>query len=94
MKLDRKLIEHVAKVARLELSEDEIKALMPELTEVLEVFSRLSEADTAATEPSFQPVELKNMLRDDKTAECLSQEEALANSPNKKDGYFKGPRAV
>ena len=45
-------------------------------------------------EPSFQPVELKNMTREDKVEDSLKQEEALANTKNKKDGYFKGPRAV
>ena len=45
-------------------------------------------------EASLQPVELKNMLREDKKEECFSQEEALSLSEHKKDGYFKGPRAV
>ncbi len=94
MDLDNKLIEHVAKTARLELTKDEVKAFLPQLREVLDAFSKLSEADTEGTEPSFQPVEMKDVLREDKVSECLSQKEALSNSPNTKDGYFKGPRAV
>jgi len=94
MKIDRELIEHVAKVARLNLTEEEVKEFLPQLKEVLKAFSKLSEVDTGGVEPSFQPVELKNMLREDVVGECLSQEDALSNSENTKDGYFKGPRAV
>ena len=94
MKLDKELVQHVADVARLKLTEKEINEFLPQLKEVLDAFSKLSEVDTSDTEPSFQPVELKNMLRKDEVTDCLTQEQALANSPNKKEGYFKGPRAV
>jgi len=94
MKIDKELIEHVASVARLNLTKKEIDEFIPELKEVLEAFSKLKEVKTDNVEPSFQPVELKNMMREDKVEDSLSQEEALSNTKNKKDGYFKGPRAV
>jgi len=94
MKIDSELIEHVASVARLNLTEEEVKEFLPQLKEVLKAFSKLSEVDTEGIQPSFQPIVLKNHLRDDEKGSCLSQDDALSNTEHKKDGYFKGPRAV
>ena len=93
-KVDEKLIEHVAEVARLKISEKEKKQFAKELKEILDSFSKLDEVDTKGIDVSLQPVELKNSLREDKEEKCLSQDEALSLTENKKDGYFKGPRAV
>ena len=94
MKVDRELIEKVSSVARLKLTEAEIKEFLPQLSEILKSFSKIDEVKTAGAKPSFQPVEMKNALRDDRKGSCLSQEEALSNTTHKKDGYFKGPRAI
>ena len=94
MEIDIKLLEHVAEVARLKLTEDEIRKFLPQLKEALNFFSQLNEVDTDNVKPSFQPVELKNAMRDDKEKECLTQDDALSLTEHKKDGYFKGPRAV
>ena len=92
--VDEKLIGHIADVARLKLSEKEKKQFLEELKEILEAFSRIDEVDTKNVDMSLQPVELKNALREDREEKCLSQEEALSLAQHKKDGYFKGPRAV
>jgi len=94
MKIDKELVKKVADLARLELSEKEIEKFVPELKDILNAFSKLDEVDTKDVKPSFQPVELKNLMREDKVKECLNQEKALENSENKKEGYFKGPKAV
>jgi len=94
MRIDKALIEHIAELARLKLTEKEIEKFLPQLKEILETFSKLDEVNTENTKPSFQPVELKNMAREDKIKDCLTQEEALTNAKDKKDGYFKGPMAV
>ncbi|MBN2111494.1 Asp-tRNA(Asn)/Glu-tRNA(Gln) amidotransferase subunit GatC [Candidatus Woesearchaeota archaeon] len=94
MKVDKDLIEKVASLARLNLTESEIKKFLPQLKDILESFSKIDKADTKGAKPSFQPVELKNRLREDRKGKCLTQEEALSNTEHKKDGYFKGPRAV
>ena len=93
MKVDKELIENVARVARLKLTDSEVKKFMPQLKEILDSFSKLDEVKTDAV-PSFQPVELKNVMRSDEPGTCLSQETALKNSEHKKDGFFKGPKAV
>lgn len=94
MRVDRELIKHVAEVARLNLTDVEIKMFIPQLKEILNAFSAISEVKTDDVKPSFHPVELKNVMRPDKVEKCLTQEEALRNTRHKKDGYFKGPRAV
>ena len=94
MEIDRKLIEHVAEVARLKLTEEEIEKFLPQLKEALEFFSQLQEVNTNGVKPSFQPVEIKNAMREDYEKQCLGQDDALSLTEHKKDGYFKGPRAV
>jgi len=94
MEVDRKLLEHVAEVARIKLDEEEIKKFLPQLKEALEFFSKLKEINTDNVKPSFHPVELKNAMREDKEEKCLPQKDALSLTKHKKDGYFKGPRAV
>lgn len=94
MKIDKKLIERVAEVARLKLTKREIEKFTPQLKEILEAFSKIAKVNTDKTKESFQPIELKDFMREDKLEESLSQEEALSNTKHKKDGYFKGPRII
>ncbi len=94
MEIDKKLLEHVAQTARLKLTEEEINKFQPQLKEALEFFSKLQEVNTDNVKPSFHPVEIKNVMREDAEKECLSQDDALSLTEHKKDGYFKGPRAV
>lgn len=94
MELNKELIKKVADNAKLDLAPKEIAKFLPQLKEILEAFSKIDEVDTGKTKASMQPVELKNVLREDKPKKCLSQEEALSNTEHKKDGYFKGPRVV
>jgi aspartyl-tRNA(Asn)/glutamyl-tRNA(Gln) amidotransferase subunit C len=94
MKVNKVLIEHVAEVARLKLTDKEIQKFSKELKEIIEVFSKLDKVDTKDVDPSLQAVELKNMLREDKEEISFTQKEALSLTDHKKDGYFKGPKAV
>jgi len=94
MKIDNELILNVAKNARLNLTEDEISEFLPQLKEILESFSKIDKVNTKGIDPSFQPIEIKNVYRDDEIGKCLSQEEALKNTQHKKEGYFKGPKVI
>ncbi|MCK4860238.1 MAG: Asp-tRNA(Asn)/Glu-tRNA(Gln) amidotransferase subunit GatC, partial [Candidatus Omnitrophica bacterium] len=64
VQINKKLVEHVAEVARLKLTDKEIEKFSKELREVIETFSKLDKVDTRGIETSLQPVELKNMLRE------------------------------
>jgi aspartyl-tRNA(Asn)/glutamyl-tRNA(Gln) amidotransferase subunit C len=92
--IDRQTVEHVAKLARVDLTDKEIEKFSEEFSDILDLFSSLKDVDTDGVEPSFHPIELKNSVREDEPEKCLTQEEALANAEQKEDGFFKGPRSV
>jgi len=94
VKINKELIEHVAEVARLRLTDKEIEKFSKELKEIIEAFSKIDKVDTKGVETSLQAVELRNVLREDKVEKSFTSEEALNLTEHKKDGYFKGPRAV
>jgi len=92
--IDKKTVEHVASLARIYLTEEEIEKFSKDFKDILDAFSSLDRVDTENVKPSFHPIEMKNVMREDKEEKCLSQEEALSNAEQKEDGFFKGPRAV
>ena len=94
VKINKELIEHVAEVARLKLTDKEIEKFSKELKEVIEAFSSIDKVDTKDIDTSLQAVELKNMLREDKEEKSFTQEEALSLTEHKKEGYFKGPKVI
>ncbi|MFC1696864.1 Asp-tRNA(Asn)/Glu-tRNA(Gln) amidotransferase subunit GatC [Nanoarchaeota archaeon] len=95
MEVNEELVKHVAELARLKFSDEEIKKFVPEFKEILEAFSKLDEVDTKGIKSSFQPVELKDVMREDKVDKSFTVKEALKNSEHiKEDQYFKGPKAV
>ena len=95
MEVDENFIRHVAKTARLNLSDEEVKKFVPQFKEMLEAFSVLDEVDVENTKLSMQPIEIRNVLREDIPNDSFSKETALSQSHmHKKDGYFKGPKAV
>jgi aspartyl-tRNA(Asn)/glutamyl-tRNA(Gln) amidotransferase subunit C len=87
--IDRQTIVHVADLARIALSEDEIARFTGQLSVVLDAVARLSEVDTAAVAPSASTLPLHNVERDDEPRPGLTTEEALANAPKGgRDGEF------
>lgn len=94
MDINKELVLKVAKNARLNLTEEEIKEFVPQFKEILTTFSELSKVNTDKVKPSFQPLEIKNALREDQEKECVSQEDILKNTAHKRNGYFLGPRAL
>ena len=94
MKVNEELIKKVAENARLKLTKKELDEFLPQFKEIINAFSKLDKLNTKNVKPSFQPFELKNVFREDKVKECLTQEQALKNTKHKKDGYFKGPRII
>ena len=92
MRIDKKILQDVVNNARIRLNKEEEEELLGQLNDVLKIFSRLSEANTDKIEPSFQPIEVKNVFRQDVVKPC--KEDVLANIKHKEDGYFKGPKAL
>ncbi len=92
MVVSEDVIRHVAEIARLDLTDEEVKEFTKQIDDVLEAFRKIEEVDTEEIETSFQPLEIKNVWRKDET--CEWDWDPLGNAENKEDDYFKGPRAV
>ena len=88
----KKDVEHVAKLARLELSEDEKEKFTKHFSDILEYFNQLSEVNTENVEPMAQPIPLVNVLREDKVELPYTRDELLKNAPLEEDGFFKVPK--
>ncbi|NVM16896.1 MAG: Asp-tRNA(Asn)/Glu-tRNA(Gln) amidotransferase subunit GatC [Candidatus Lokiarchaeota archaeon] len=88
-------LEHISKLALLDLSEEEKSKLAKELGDILNYFKKLNDLDTTDIKPMTHPIEgLKNVFREDIPWKSLSNEEALKNAKHTKDGYFKTSKVV
>ncbi len=94
MEINKDLILKVAKNSRLKLTEEEINEFVPQFREILNTFSEISKVKTDSVKPSFNPVELKNVVREDMPGECVQTDELLKNAKHKKGKYFLGPKAL
>lgn len=87
-------VEHIARLARLRLTEEEKERYSVQLGKIIEYVRQLNELDLAKVPPTSHVVPLKNVLREDVVRESLPQEEALRNAPQKEKGYFKVPKVL
>lgn len=94
MALTRADVEHIAQLARLELTPEEKERFREQLSAILEYAARLQELDTEAIPPTAQVIEWRNVMREDEVRPSLSQEEVLANAPEARDGYFVVPTVL
>ena len=93
--LSKETIDHISKLALLELSEEEKENLSTQLGDIIKYFKKLDDLDTSNIEPTTHPIEgLFNVFREDEPWESLSNEEATKNTKHKQDGYFKAPRIL
>jgi aspartyl-tRNA(Asn)/glutamyl-tRNA(Gln) amidotransferase subunit C len=89
MMLTRKQVEHVANLAKLALTEDEIEMYRQQLSSILEYAAILESLDTDAIPPTATVLPLGNVMREDQVAPSLQQADALANAPSAHEGFFQ-----
>ncbi|MBM3156233.1 MAG: Asp-tRNA(Asn)/Glu-tRNA(Gln) amidotransferase subunit GatC [Chloroflexi bacterium] len=89
MKLSREEVRHIALLARLGLSEDEVEKLREQISNILENFEILKKVDTTDVPPTSHPIALVNVMRDDEVAPSFPHREILANAPREEDGCFR-----
>ena len=89
MKISREDVLHIARLARIALTEDEITKLSQQLSDLLENFEVLQQVDTEDVPPTAQSVELESIMRDDKSRPSYSPEEIMANAPLKDENCFR-----
>jgi aspartyl-tRNA(Asn)/glutamyl-tRNA(Gln) amidotransferase subunit C len=89
MKLSREEIVHIALLARLGLSEEELEKFSGQLSHILESFEILQQVNTSDVPPTAYPIPLDNVTREDEVAPSLPQSEILANAPHQEEGWFQ-----
>ena len=93
MSITREEVLHVAQLARLELSDEEVERFRDQLSAILEAVSKVSELDLADVPPTSHPLEIANAWADDEPRPCLSLDEVFANAPDREGDYFRTPPA-
>ena len=91
MAITREEVLHVAKLARLELSEEEVERFGAQLSAILEAVGKVSELDLSDVRPTSHPLEVVNVWGEDEPRPCLPVEEAMANAPEREDDFFRVP---
>lgn len=89
--LSRKDVEHVAHLARLGLTEDEMTRLEGQLNHILDQYAVLAQLDTEHIAPTAQTIEVENILRDDEVRPSLPRDEIMASAPERQGEYFVVP---
>ncbi len=87
-------VRHVAKLARLALSESQMQTLTPQLASILGYVAKVSEADTTGVEPMAHALPLHNVLRDDVVEPSLPLDKVLQNAPETDGSFFKVPKVI
>ena len=92
--IDKKVVEHIANLAKLEVTEGEKASFAKELDSILEYMEQLNSANTERVEPTSFMVPEHDPFRDDREKESLSAEKTLQNGPSVKKGFFAVPKVI
>ena len=94
MKISREEVEHVALLARLELTAEETEIYTEQLNSILEYAAILESLNTEDVTPTSHAVPLHNVLREDQVHDSLNREKVLSNAPDAEDDFFRVPKIV
>jgi len=94
MSVSSEQVRHIAKLARIAMSDEEIERLVPELNNILGWVEQLGEVDTDGVEPLTAVIEQKLRLRDDKVTDGDCRDAVLANAPGTEHGFFAVPKVI
>ncbi len=93
-KIEAAEVRHIAELARLKLTDDEVKLMGAQLSSILHYMERLNALSTDGVEPTAHAVPLVNVYRDDRVAPSMDSGAALANAPQRQDGFFQVPKVL
>ena len=93
-KITLKEVEHVARLARLELGAEDKERMRRELDGILSYIDKLRALDTEGVEPTSHAVPVTNVMRDDRTRPSFSQSDMLANAPDRSGDFFRVPKII
>jgi aspartyl-tRNA(Asn)/glutamyl-tRNA(Gln) amidotransferase subunit C len=94
MSLTKQEVEHIARLARLELSDGEKEEYTGQLNEILSFVEKLNQLDTTGIEPTAHAIQVQNVFRKDEIKPSMDPEAALSNAPDRTDNYFKVPKIL
>ncbi|MEO7564219.1 MAG: Asp-tRNA(Asn)/Glu-tRNA(Gln) amidotransferase subunit GatC [Sphingomicrobium sp.] len=94
MSVNTDQVRHIAKLARIAMSDEELDRLVPELNNILGWVEQLAEVDTDGIEPLTAVIDLKQRLRDDVVTDGDIQSDILANAPGAQHGFFAVPKVI
>jgi aspartyl-tRNA(Asn)/glutamyl-tRNA(Gln) amidotransferase subunit C len=94
MKITKKEVEYVARLARLSLSEAEKEKMTAQLDSILQYMDKLNKLDTKNIEPTSHVLPLNNVWREDMVKPSPSREEMLANAPEQAEGFYKVKKVI
>lgn len=94
MRISREEVEHVARLARIALTEDEKSLFQEQLGHILEHAAKVTSLDTEGVPPTSHAIPLSNVFRSDEVEPGITQEEALASAPQAEAGHFRVPRIL
>lgn len=94
MKIDSAQVDHIARLSRLALSENEKQRYGNQLNNILTNIEKLGELDTSSIEPTFHVLELANVKRQDTLKPSLPTDEALSNAPDPSGGFYRVPSII
>ena len=92
--IDKERVRKIAKLARLELTDAEVKDFTTQLSAILDYMEKMNELDTTDVEPLAHYLPIKNVFRGDVVKESLDTEKALANAPQRDGEFFKVPKIL
>ena len=82
-------VRHIARLARLGLSDEDVERFSGQLSSILDYFEQLKQLDTGDVPPTAYALDLHNVLRADETAPCIDRADVFANAPAQENGYFR-----
>ena len=94
MKITPQEISHVAKLARLHMSQEEVEAMSLQLDDILTYVAKLNELDTGSVTPTTHAISIVNAFREDKVQPSLPRDKALANGPRQNGEAFVAPKVI
>ena len=92
-RITRDEVLHVARLARLELSDDDVAKFQEQLSDILEAVSKVSELDLSDVAPTGHPLAIANAWAEDEPRDCLPLDDVFANAPDREGDYFRTPPA-
>lgn len=90
--LSKKEVEHIAKLCRIKLTEEEKELFTKQFNDILNFFKQLDEIDTTEIPPTFHVLDISNVYREDEVKACLPKEKIFLNVPKKEKDFIKAPR--